>query len=307
MSCLNKPVSKEALQEIFSMVRNSMERRVKNLLVACADRESRERIRQNVGGADLNVLEVATAPETLELIGRQYLDGIVLDLDLPQASVLELVEPVQRRLAPLVPPMILFGRRLTDAEYTETQRLGRNSAVRHALSVDRLLDESLGLLHRTDSDLSPDQRALLSQVRLSDPMLAGRTVLVVDDDLRNIFALSSLLEHHKLNVLYAENGRAGIQVLHEHHEIELVLMDIMMPEMDGYETMLAIRRMPEFEALPIIALTAKAMKGDRDKCLQAGASDYIAKPVDVEHLLSVMRVWIARSFELRTSPEVLLQ
>jgi CheY-like chemotaxis protein len=165
--------------------------------------------------------------------------------------------------------------------------------VKRANSRERLLDDSVLLLHRAEADLSPEQCQILEQVRRTDPTLFAKTVLVVDDDVRNIFALTSLLEEHNLNVVHAENGRAGIELLKSRPGIDLVLMDIMMPEMDGYETMSAIRQIPEFRALPIVALTAKAMKGDRAKCIEAGASDYITKPVDLEQLFSVLRVWIS--------------
>jgi len=172
--------------------------------------------------------------------------------------------------------------------------LRRTAAVRHATTWERLLEESVLCLHRDEASLSAAQQKILASVRQTDPMLAGRTVLVIDDDLRNIFALTSLLERHNLEVMHAENGRAGIDMLKAKPDVDVVLMDIMMPDMDGYQTTRAIRQIPELKALPIIALTAKAMKGDRDKCIQAGASDYVAKPVDVEYLLSVIRVSIAR-------------
>jgi CheY-like chemotaxis protein len=168
--------------------------------------------------------------------------------------------------------------------------------------VEGLLAESLVALHRKEADLSGAQRDLLAGLRAGDPLLARRLVLVVDDDLRNIFALTSLLEQQQLNVLHAETGRAGIELLQRRRDVDLVLMDIMMPEMDGFETTRAIRRMPEFESLPIVALTAKAMKGDRDKCLQAGMSDYVTKPVEVEHLLSVIRVWMTWRYGSAPAP-----
>jgi CheY-like chemotaxis protein len=175
--------------------------------------------------------------------------------------------------------------------------LSRASVVRYAASPERLLNETLLLFHRKEADLSETQRQTLQALRQSDMLLANRTVLVVDDDLRNIFALTSLLEEHNLRVIHAENGRAGIELLQSHPQVDLVLMDIMMPEMDGYQTMQAIRQMPAFQSLPIIALTARAMKGDREKCIQAGASDYVAKPVDLDQLFSVLRVWIAGASE----------
>ena len=149
-------------------------------------------------------------------------------------------------------------------------------------------------LHRSPASMPDAQRRMLERAESSDAALAGRKVLVVDDDLRNIFALSSVLERHEMTVLFAENGRDGIEVLRSDPGIEIVLMDIMMPEMDGYDTMRAIRSVPKFRQLPIITLTAKAMKGDRDKCIAAGASDYITKPVDPAKLLSLMRVWLHR-------------
>jgi CheY-like chemotaxis protein len=184
----------------------------------------------------------------------------------------------------------------------ELHRLSRTSAVRYASSLERLLEETMLLLHRSEESLNDRQTKILAAARQTDPMLAGRKVLVIDDDLRNIFALTSILEQRELQVLHAENGRSGIEVLENNPDVDIVLMDIMMPEMDGYETTRAIRQRREFESLPIIALTAKAMKGDREKCLQAGASDYITKPVDLDQLFSVMRVSLARIYEKAKSP-----
>ncbi len=161
-----------------------------------------------------------------------------------------------------------------------------------ACSPAHLLDQTALFLHRSPQHLTAAQRQLLDDVREAEGGLAGRTVLIVDDDVRNIFALSSLLERQQMQVSFAENGRDGIEVLERDPSIEIVLMDIMMPEMDGYDTMRAIRRIARFRSLPIITLTAKAMKGDRDKCIAAGASDYITKPVDVAQLLSLLRVWL---------------
>jgi CheY-like chemotaxis protein len=163
------------------------------------------------------------------------------------------------------------------------------------------VDELALLLHRQEANLSERQREILARLRETSYGLVGRKVLIVDDDVRNIFALTSILERHKMQVLHAENGRRGIEVLRDTPEIDVVLMDIMMPEMDGYQTMHAIRKMPEFKWLPIIALTAKAMKGDREKCIAAGASDYITKPVDLEQLFSLLRVWVPRGRQEESS------
>ena len=240
------------------------------------------------------------AHEALSIINEQYLDGIIIDLSSPGTSARELVTEVQARISPYTPPVILFGSD-NNSGLADLTPLLSASAIRYALSLDRLLDETVVLLHRSEDDLSSEQQRILREVRSTDPVLAGKTILVVDDDIRNIFALSSVLQHHKLKVVHASNGRAGIDLLETTLGVDAVLMDIMMPEMDGYETIQAIRQRPQFAQLPVIALTAKAMKGDRDKCIQAGASDYVAKPVDLDQLFSVLRVCIARSADAATS------
>jgi CheY-like chemotaxis protein len=226
-------------------------------------------------------------------------DQIVIDLRLRDTQATQLIEKLQKLAGPEMPPVLLYSKRKpTEEEQSQMTQLARISVVRHAQSPERVLYETALLLHRNDSDLSEEQRGLLAEVYRNDEALVGRKVLVVDDDLRNIFALTSALEQRGLDVVHAENGRAGIDLLKTSGNIDIVLMDIMMPEMDGYQTMRAIRQLPEFEALPIIALTAKAMKGDREKCIEAGASDYVPKPVDLDHLFAVMRVWMARGAEV---------
>jgi CheY-like chemotaxis protein len=208
---------------------------------------------------------------------------------------IQLAETLQANSSLLMLPVVLFATgKLTEAQRSAIETLTASNPVRYAGSPGRVLDLTMLLLHRKEDDLSADQKRLLAQVNQNDPMLVNKTVLVVDDDLRNIFALTSLLENRGLKVLHAENGRAGIDQLRRRPDVDAVLMDIMMPGMDGYEATRTIRQIPEFESLPIIALTAKAMKGDREKCLRAGASDYVTKPVDVEQLFSVMRVSIAQ-------------
>jgi CheY-like chemotaxis protein len=221
-------------------------------------------------------------------------DGVVIDWVVSQACGADFIEEIQSRYQPFAPPVVVFGPpQLDAARGAELHRLSRISSVRYAPTLERLLDETVLLLHRPEEALSASQRRSLAEARQVDPVLAGRKILVVDDDLRNIFALTSVLEQHEISVLHAETGRGGIEALQDNPDVDLILMDIMMPEMDGYETTRAIRRMPGFAALPIIALTAKAMKGDREKCLQAGASDYVTKPVDLAYLFSVMRVWLS--------------
>ena len=211
------------------------------------------------------------------------------------------IEEVQARFDPFVPAIIVLGPPQIESYLAaHLHRLSRASLIRYAPSMQQLLDETVLRMHRNEEVLSDAQRRELAKARQVDQALAGRTILVVDDDLRNIFALSSVLEQHEIIVLHAETGKRGIERLRENPDVDLVLMDIMMPEMDGYETTREIRNLPGFASLPVIALTAKAMKGDREKCLQAGASDYVSKPVDLAYLFSVMRVWLAG---LKSAPE----
>jgi len=254
--------------------------------------------RELLGGNGVEVLAVGSAGEALAVTKQQYLDGVVIDLRLPDIPAIQLAEEIQAETGIQTPPIVFSGaHNLTAVLESDIRRLARSSVVRFAESNERLLEETVLLLHRADPDLSDNQRALLAGVRQNDVTLAGKKVLVVDDDVRNIFALTSVLEQHNLQVVHAENGRAGIETLLQTPGVDGVLMDIMMPEMDGYETMRAIRQISEFRTLPIIAVTAKAMKGDRAKCIEAGASDYITKPVDLEQLFSVLRVWLIRGQE----------
>ena len=254
-------------------------------------------MRELLAAPDLEIVTPKTPEEALTLAKEQRLDGIAVHSSTPDA--LRLVEEFQKALSPRVPPIVVVdAHTMSVEEGRDLMRLGRTSVVRRVQSLERLLDESVLLLHRAESDLKVEQRKVLDKARETDAVLSGRTVLVVDDDIRNIFALTSLLESNHLNVVHAENGRAGIELLERTPEVDLVLMDIMMPEMDGYETMRAIREIPRFRTLPIIALTAKAMKGDRAKCIEAGASDYVTKPVDLEQLFSVLRVWIGHDAEV---------
>jgi CheY-like chemotaxis protein len=214
----------------------------------------------------------------------------------------QLVEEIQKEVSLNTPPIILAGlAHVSVALEAEIRKLSRSSTIRYAESPARLLEETVLLLHRSDGDLSESQREDLANFRRNANTLAGKKVLVVDDDVRNIFALTTVLEQHNLHVLHAENGRTGIETLRKTPDIDGVLMDIMMPEMDGYETIKAIRQIQEMRYLPIIAVTAKAMKGDRAKCIEAGASDYITKPVDLDQLFSVLRVWLIHRHELSPS------
>ncbi|HEX4747958.1 MAG TPA: HAMP domain-containing protein [Bryobacteraceae bacterium] len=300
MSCLPKGSDKDALEEIFGIIQHSMEPRKRRLLVIAENDVRRDDIQNLIAGEDLEILNAPDVGAAMEVVGREYIDAIVLDWALTNDTGIEFIETVQGKLAPYIPPIVVSGeQKLSDEQIAEIHRCSRASAVRYAPTIERVLDETTRLLHRDERSLSERQQQVLTEVRETDPRLVGRKVLVIDDDVRNIFALTSVLEQHKLKVLHAENGRTGIELLKSAKDVDIVLLDIMMPEMDGYETTRAIRHIPEFKSLPIVALTAKAMKGDREKCLQAGASDYVAKPVDLAHLFSVMRVWMTRDADSR--------
>jgi CheY-like chemotaxis protein len=219
----------------------------------------------------------------------------VLDLRMPDMTGFELLEKMHAEPTLADVPVVVFtGKELTAEEQTRLKTMAKSIVLKDVQSPERLLDETALFLHRVVTDLPVEKQNMLQRLHGSNEVLRGRKILVVDDDARNIFALTSLLENHEMDVISATNGRAAIDIIQKTPDLSIVLMDIMMPEMDGYETMREIRNAPEFSTLPILALTAKAMKGDREKCLDAGASDYIAKPVNTDQLLSLMRVWLFR-------------
>jgi len=248
-----------------------------------------------LGHEDIEIIDAGTGKEALRLLHEEPCDCIVLDLRLPDMTGFEVLEKIaaDEKLAEL-PVVVFTGRELSAEEDARLHTLARSVVVKGVESPERLLDEASLFLHRDVSHLPPGKQQMLERLTSSDEDLIGRTLLLVDDDARNIFALSSLLERRGMRVLTATTGKEAINLVESTPELAIVLMDIMMPEMDGYETIEAIRQRPEFRRLPIVALTAKAMKGDREKCLAAGASDYLAKPVNTEQLLSTLRLWIHR-------------
>jgi CheY-like chemotaxis protein/signal transduction histidine kinase len=296
ISYLHKPVSRERLQEEFTRIQNFLVRGKRSLLVVEDDQQQRDAIVSLLGATDVHIVAVTTGKDALDALKSSQFDCMVLDLTLPDINGFELLDQIgdDANLREL-PVVVYTAKELNRKEVTRLKRIAKTIVVKDARSPERLLDETALFLHRAHADLPEMQRRMLDEIQAADSGLAGRKVLIVDDDLRNIFALSSVLERQKMKVSFAENGRDGIEVLEQDPSIEIVLMDIMMPEMDGYDTMRAIRSVPKFKTLPIVTLTAKAMKGDRDKCIAAGASDYITKPVDVAQLLSLMRVWLHQS------------
>jgi HAMP domain-containing protein/CheY-like chemotaxis protein/signal transduction histidine kinase len=293
ISYLNKPVEREALQEEFTRIQKFLMGGKRSLLVVEDDMAQRESIVSLIGDADLRIVTAVDGKSALEALAGSHFDCMVLDLTLPDISGFELLDQIGKKPELRDLPIVIYtAQELNRKEVTKLKKYAKTIVIKDARSPERLLDETALFLHRSHASLPELQRKMLEDIHAQDGGLAGRKVLIVDDDLRNIFALSSLLERQQMQVSFAENGRDGIEVLEKDPSIEIVLMDIMMPEMDGYDTMRAIRRIPKFRSLPIITLTAKAMKGDRDKCIAAGASDYITKPVDVAQLLSLMRVWL---------------
>jgi CheY-like chemotaxis protein/two-component sensor histidine kinase len=295
MAYLSKPVEREALDAAFSTIHGFIDRKVRNLLVVEDDDLERKSIVELIGNGDVKTTAVATGQEALAALESQDFDCLVLDLGLSDMTGFELLERMKASPRLSQTPVIVYtGKDLTKKQETELRRLAETIIIKDVKSPDRLLDETALFLHRVESNLPAEKRRMLEQLHLHDPALSGRKALIVDDDIRNIFALTSVLEQHDMDVVYAENGKDGLRMLEEAPDVDVVLMDVMMPEMDGYEAMQRIRENPAFRARPIIALTAKAMKGDREKCIQAGASDYIMKPVDTEQLLSLLRVWLSR-------------
>jgi CheY-like chemotaxis protein len=290
---VEKPVTKEALDESFARISQFIDQQVKRLLVVEDDEQQRRSMVELIAHEDVEITAVGSAQEALRELGERHFDCMVLDLGLRDMSGFELLERVKADPALRDLPIIIYtGKELSAQEETQLRRYAETIIIKDVRSPERLLDETALFLHRVESRLPEQKRRMLERLHTADATFAGKHVLIVDDDVRNIFSLTSVLEDHGMRVSFAENGRDAIKVLQEKKDVDLVLMDIMMPEMDGYETTRAIRELPELRSLPIIALTAKAMKGDREKTIAAGASDYITKPVDTDQLLSLMRVWL---------------
>jgi CheY-like chemotaxis protein/signal transduction histidine kinase/HAMP domain-containing protein len=293
ISYLPKPVDLERLQEEFNRIQQFLTGGKRSLLLVEDDRSQRDAIIELIGESDVDIVAVETGKDALQSLNKNRFDCVVLDLTLPDMNGIELLDSIGKNQALRNLPIVIYtAKELERKEETRLKKIAKTVVLKDARSPERLLDETALFLHRSQASMPESQRRMLERIQADDNGLAGRQVLIVDDDLRNIFALSSVLERQQMKVLFAENGRDGIEVLENNPSIEIVLMDIMMPEMDGYDTMRAIRKIPKFKQLPIITLTAKAMKGDRDKCISAGASDYITKPVDIAQLLSLMRVWL---------------
>jgi HAMP domain-containing protein/CheY-like chemotaxis protein/signal transduction histidine kinase len=292
---VTKPTSTEGLAAAITRIREYSAPRRKQLLVVEDDPGQRLSIEALLDHDDIEVAMVSTGAEAIAAIEKCAFDCLVLDLRLPDMTGFELLDQLTKLPFGKELPVVVFtGKQLTAEEDAKLHMLARSVIVKDVESPERLLDETALFLHRVVTDLPVEKQSMLDRLHRSDEALIGRKVLVVDDDVRNIFALSSVLERRGMSVLTAGTGREAIEMIESTPDLGIVLMDIMMPEMDGYETMQVIRQNPIFRRLPIIALTAKAMKGDREKCLEAGASEYLAKPVNTEQLLSALRMWLHR-------------
>jgi HAMP domain-containing protein/CheY-like chemotaxis protein/signal transduction histidine kinase len=294
-SFVTKPTSSEGISEALTKIKEFAQPRRRRLLVVEDNKAEQMSIGELLGYDDIEIVNAATGVEALTTLREQPCDCVVLDLRLPDMSGFDVLEQMRGDDALSDVPVVVFtGRELSAEEDAQLHTMARSIVVKGVESPERLLDETALFLHRVITDLPSEKQRMLERLTSSDEDLVGRTVLLVDDDARNIFALSSVLERRGMRVLTATTGSEAIALVEDTPELAIVLMDIMMPEMDGYQTIEKIRQNPEYRRLPIVALTAKAMKGDREKCLEAGASDYLAKPVNTEQLLSALRMWLHR-------------
>jgi CheY-like chemotaxis protein/signal transduction histidine kinase/CHASE3 domain sensor protein len=291
-----KPVTREQLIDAFRNLESRSSRRIRRVLVVDDDATLRESVASLLGRSDVQITTAASVADALEKLREATFDCIVTDLGMPDQSGYELLETMATGERYSVPPIIVYtGRALRPEEEQRLRKYSKSIIVKGAHSPERLLDEVMLFLHQVESELPPDQQRLLVQARHREALFEGRTILVVEDDVRNVFALTSALEPKGVQVEIARNGREALALLEKESKIDLVLMDLMMPEMDGLEATRAIRQNARWAKLPIIALTAKAMSDDQERCLAAGANDYLAKPLDIDMLLSLLRVWMPKS------------
>ncbi|CAI8986576.1 response regulator [Pseudomonas sp. IT-P4] len=290
-----KPTSREELKEVFARLEAKLTQKVKRVLLVEDDDLQRDSIARLIGDDDIEIAAVGLAQEALDLLRTSVFDCMIIDLKLPDMLGNDLLKRMSTEDICSFPPVIVYtGRNLTRDEEAELRKYSRSIIIKGARSPERLLDEVTLFLHKVESRLSHDRQKMLKVARSRDKVFEGRKVLLVDDDVRNIFALTSALEHKGAVVVIGRNGREAIERLNEVQDIDLVLMDVMMPEMDGFEATVEIRKDPRWRKLPIIAVTAKAMKDDQERCLQAGANDYLAKPIDLDRLFSLIRVWLPK-------------
>ncbi|MCU1751249.1 response regulator [Pseudomonas sp. 6D_7.1_Bac1] len=290
-----KPTTREELKDVFARLEAKLTQKVKRVLLVEDDDLQRDSIARLIGDDDIEITAVGLAQEALDLLRSTLYDCMIIDLKLPDMLGNDLLKRMSTEDICSFPPVIVYtGRNLTRDEEADLRKYSRSIIIKGARSPERLLDEVTLFLHKVESRLSHERQTMLKTARSRDKVFEGRKVLLVDDDVRNIFALTSALEHKGAIVVIGRNGREAIEKLNEVDDIDLVLMDVMMPEMDGFEATIEIRKDPRWRKLPIIAVTAKAMKDDQERCLQAGSNDYLAKPIDLDRLFSLIHVWLPK-------------
>lgn len=292
---VTKPVSMEGLEVAFTKIENIISKSIKNLLVVEDDEIQRKSIIELIGNSDVRTTAIESGKQAFELLKTNSFDCLVLDLGLEDLSGFELLQMIEAEPSISHIPIIIYtGKEISRQEEAKLKKHAESIIIKGVRSPDRLFDEVTLFLHRVEANLPEDKQRILQMIHDKEMLFQNKNILLVDDDMRNVFALSNVLEEKGMNVIIGKNGKEGLDLLENNGSVDLVLMDIMMPEMDGYEAMRKIREKKKFEKLPMIALTAKAMKGDRTKCIDAGANDYLSKPVDPDKLLSLLRVWLYR-------------
>ncbi|AMX58071.1 response regulator [Leptospira borgpetersenii serovar Hardjo-bovis] len=292
---IKKPVNKKQLDEAFNRIEHFISRKMKNLLIIEDDANSRSTTRKLIGNDDVKCFEASSGKEALSVYSENHFDCIVLDIGLPDMSGFDLIREMEKIKEKQIPPIIIYtGRELTKEESKELQEYSESIIIKGIKSEERLLDETALVLHRMINNLPESKQNIINRLYDKDAVFFQKRIMLVDDDMRNVFALSKILSEKGMEVLKAENGNNALELLSKSENVDMILMDVMMPEMDGYEATRRIRSNLKYKDTVIIALTAKAMNDDRQKCIDAGANDYISKPVDVERLFSLMRVWLSR-------------
>jgi len=291
---INKPFALEHMQQIFQKLERALSKHPKKVLIVEENKQHAEALSYFLSNYSINTEVVNNVGQSIGALRKQEVDCVILDMGIPDKNAYETLETIKKSEGLEHLPIIIFtGKNLSKGEENKIKQYADSIVVKTAHSYQRILDEAALFLHLVESN-EADSRKKPASEQLGGlyEVLNNKTVLIADDDVRNIFSLTKALEQHKMKVLAATDGKEALQVLKENPKVDIVLMDMMMPEMDGYESTKEIRKMPAYKQLPILAVTAKAMMGDREKCIAAGASDYISKPVDIDQLISLLRVWL---------------
>jgi len=295
MGYLTKPVSMEAMEETLGKIEAFIDKPMKKLLIIEDNEIQRKSIVELIGAEDLEIDAAETGKEAIKKMSATHYDCVVLDLSLPDMDGAKLLETIRKDKDIEQTPVVVYsGRDLANKEKQILEKYANSVIIKNARSPEVLLDETALFLHRVEAEMPEEKQNMIRMLHDTESVLTGKNILVVDDDMRNVFALTTMLRDTGMEVVTAKNGIDALEKLDGMEQADMVLMDIMMPEMDGYEAMEKIRAQDKYQELPILALTAKAMKGDRAKCIEAGANDYLSKPIDSSKLLSMMRVWLYR-------------